>query len=198
MSTLSLFEDFSGHGAKAIRSGSDDLIDDPLEGYETGYKAGWKDATKAHRDNCTHLASALSRNLEQIEFTMVEAQNHVLSALRPVLAEIANTLLPQLSKQALDQLLRSEIDPLLKELAPSEISLAVSPNDKAPIAKLLSRTPGLSAVPLVAKETIGEGQVYITCPSSNRKVDVNAAIGEIQMRLDSFLQQPELEHADVV
>ena len=196
MSAAMIFEDFS-IGPSAIPA-LGPSTSDALEGYETGYKAGWDDALQAHKDSKTHLSTSLAHNLEQIEFTLIEAQSAVLASLRPVLNEVAATLLPGLSNTALQTLISSEIETLLKYHLPNEISLVVSEQDEATVATLLNATRALSEISLIAKDTLSDGQAFISCADAQRKVDVSQAILEIQASIQAFLQQPELEHANVI
>ncbi|MEP5154609.1 hypothetical protein [Planktotalea sp.] len=195
MSTAVFFEDFSTEpntNQSGQRTGSD-----PLEGYEIGYKAGWDDAIKANQESKTHLSTVLAQNLEQIEFSLVEAQADVLKSMKPVLDQITTILLPGLMNNALRALLQEEIGKLLNEHAPQSISIAVSEQDETPVAALLNSTRELSEVSLVAKDSLSEGQAYISCGDKNRKIDVGEAIGDIKSKIDDFLKQPELEHANV-
>jgi flagellar biosynthesis/type III secretory pathway protein FliH len=195
MSTPVFFEDFSG-GQNAPQRGSSQTSD-PLEGYELGYKAGWDDAVKAHQESQTHLSTVLAQNLEQIEFSLVEAQTDILKSMKPVFNEITSTLLPGLSDSALRALIAEEIANLLKEHVPNSISIIVSEQDEAPVAALLNSTRELSEVSLISKASLSDGQAYISCADQNRKIDVGEAIGDIQIKIQDFLKQPELEQANV-
>ena len=196
MSNPVFFEDFSTGASTVSHNGTGSA--DPLEGYETGYKAGWDDAVKAQLDSKAHLSTVLTQNLEQTEFTLVEAQAEILKAVKPVLDEITATLLPGLSNTALRTLISEEISALLKEYAPKDISIIVSEQDESPVAALLNSTRALSEISLTAKATIGEGQAYISCASQQNKIDVKQAIGDIQKTIETFLTQPVLERADAV
>jgi flagellar assembly protein FliH len=189
-----IFEDFSAGPSAPDQSGSDQ--GDSLEGYETGYKAGWDDALKSHQDSKTHISTSLAQNLEQIEFTLIEAKAEVIASIKPVLNEITNTLFPSLTNIALRDLIAGEIEAMLKTNSPTDVSIIVSEQDEATIATLLNSTNALSEISLVAKNTVGEGQAYISCNALQRKIDVGQALADIQSTIDSFLNQPELERAN--
>ncbi len=194
MNASSFFEDFS-QGPNAPKL-SPDGQSDPLEGYETGYQAGWDDAVKAHQESQVHLTSTLSQNLEQIEFTLVEAQTQLLSTLKPVMEEITNTLFPGLVGEGLRALVVAEIETLLKTSLPKEIALVVSVQDEPTIAAFLNSSRTLSELSLVAKDTLAEGQAYVSCAAVQRKIDVGQAISDIHSTIEAFLRQPELEQAN--
>ncbi len=193
MSVAQFFEDFSD--PSSLQRGRAKVAENPLDGYEEGYQAGWDDAVKAHQDAQTHLSSTLSQNLEQIEFTLVEAQSQLLSTIGPVLKEITKTLLPNLTSEALRALVVDEIETLLKTNVAKEISIVVSEQDESAVAAFLNSSRKLSEVSLTAKETLSDGQAYVSCAAVQRKIDVTQAISDIQTRIDSFLNQPELEQA---
>jgi flagellar biosynthesis/type III secretory pathway protein FliH len=195
MSAISFFEDCS-LGQSPITKTTNGQSD-PLEGYETGYQAGWDDAVKAHQNAQSHLTSTLTQNLEQVEFTLVEAQTQLLTKIRPVLKEIFNTLLPCLNQESLRSLVSHEIESLIKTHAATDISIVVSEHDEATVAALLNSTKALSEIPLSAKETLSEGQAYVTCATVQRKIDVHQTITEVQNTIDGFLNQPELEQSHV-
>ena len=194
MSIASIFEDFSNSSASSNRQTGKQV--DPLEGYETGYQSGWDDAVKAHLESHTHLSSTLAQNLEQIEFTMIEAQGQLLSTIKPVLEEITKTLLPGFSNESLRLLIINEVEELLKSNVARDISIVVSEHDEATVAAFLNTSRNLSEISLVAKETLGEGQAYVSCAAIQRKIDVGQALNEIQLTIESFLKQPELEQAN--
>ena len=188
--------EFSSGTRKATQPGSQD--GDPLEGYEVGYKAGWDDAVSANLDSKSHLATALAQNLEQVEFTLVEAQASILKAVKPVFEEITATLLPGFSNEALRALIAEEMSALLKDHMPQEVSIVVSESDEAPVAALLNSTRSLSEISLTAKSTLSDGQAYITCSEIQKKIDVKQAITDIQSTINDFLRQPEQERANAV
>lgn len=191
MSISAIFEDFS-QGPLAPAS-SNVGSGDPLEGYETGYKAGWDDAVKAQLETKSHLTSSLVRNLEQVEFTLAEAQAAVLQNLKPVIDEVMDTLLPGLGEHALRSLLSEEIREALKSHGSGDIQLVISEQDESTVAALLNSSRELSAIEVNAKDTIAEGQAYVSCNGAKRKIDVSDAVSRIQEKLTSFLTQPELE-----
>ena len=194
MSIATIFQDFSDSLPSTARANGKQS--DPLEGYESGYQSGWDDAVSAHQDSHTHLSTTLEQNLERIEFTLLEAQAQLLTSIKPVLAEVTNTLLPGLANEALRALLNEEVSNLLKFNLAADISIVVSEQDETTVAAFLNTSRKLSDVSLVAKETISEGQAYVSCTNVQRKIDITQALSEIQATLDSFLNQPELEQVN--
>lgn len=193
MSIASLFEDFSLGPMPASQEATE--TGEQLASYETGYKAGWDDATKAQEELSVHLSTALSRNIEQIEFTVAEAKSDILKGLRTVLSEVVQTVLPSMGETALRALVLEEIEALLDTASPSEITLLTSKTDFAAVSALRSQRPDLSAIHLEARDTLGDGQIYVTCKQDQRKIDLAQAIADINTSIQNFLDQPELEHA---
>ena len=191
-----IFEDFSLGPAPNIAGA--DPSDDGLETFEKGYKAGWDDASKAHGDSQTHASAMLARNIEAMEFTLVEARTLVLASLKPVLSEIAETLLPQLTAPALHAQLLAELEPMLAKAAPDVLQLDVSAADAIAVTALLDSRGITEKVALNTRDSLGEGQIFVTCEDVTKRIDVPAAIEDIAAALASFdpeSQSLELEHA---
>lgn len=193
-----LFEDFA-HGPLPNQS-TGAVAEDALESFEKGYKAGWDDASNAHAESQAKASSVLVRNLETIEFTIAEARGLVLSALAPVLSEVADTLLPGLAEQALRALLVSELQTLLSTSMPEAISLEVSPDDFSAVSALLETADGFDNVTAEKRDTLGAGQITVSCESASKRIDVPAALSGIQDALNnlsnqSLQEQPEIAHA---
>lgn len=191
MSMSALFADFSDE-ISAVRA-PDAPNPDILDGYEAGYQAGWDDAVTSQKEARAHLGAALSNNLEQIEFTLVEAQTEILARLRPILEEISKTLLPDLSDKGLCSHLVKEVENLLRSANTQAVCLAVSAHDEEKVSELLKSLPDLSRVELVVKDTLGEGQSQITCSQVLKKTDLKQSIKDIQASIEGFLNQPKLE-----
>ena len=117
-------------------------------------------------------------------------------SVRPVFDEIAATLLPGISNVALRALISDEIETLLREAAPKDISILVSEQDEASVAALLNATRALSDVSLQARATLSDGQAYISCGAKQNKIDVKQAIHDIQTTIDTFLDHPIQERAN--
>lgn len=195
MSGKEFFEDFSVSRASLSNAKSGNA--DQLASYESGFQAGWDDAMAANQENSNHISASLARNLEAIDFTMAEAQSQLLCGLKPILDEVGKTLLPEIRSLALRDHISKEIENCLRTYTSSTIALVVSEADQQGVKELLSRTPETSKIALEVKSTLAEGQAYITCAQTDRKIDISQSIQEIISSFDSILdpQEQEKSHA---
>jgi len=192
-----LFEDFALGPHPYQATGAPD--EDALESFDRGYKAGWDDASNAHSESQTKASSILIRNLEAIDFKLVEARGLILAALAPVLNEIAATLLPDMASQSLRSHLVSELETLLQNTAPDNVEIEVSLTDKAAIQALLAEHTRYASIDVKVRDTLAEGQINISNPDLNHRIDIRSAISQISDSLKNFethsTQQPEQAHA---
>jgi flagellar biosynthesis/type III secretory pathway protein FliH len=69
--------------------------------FEQGYSAGWDDAVAAQQGDQTRIRADLARNLQSLSFTFQDARSHVLQAIRPLILQMVNRLLPEVAREAL-------------------------------------------------------------------------------------------------
>ena len=69
--------------------------------FEQGYSAGWDDAVAAQQGDQTRIRADLARNLQSLSFTFQDARSHVLQAIRPLILEMVNRLLPEVARETL-------------------------------------------------------------------------------------------------
>lgn len=191
-----LFEDFAHGPLPYAQKGGP--ADDALASFDKGYKAGWDDASKAHGDSQSKASSVLTRNLEALEFTLIESRGMVLASISPVLREIAETLLPGLAAQALQAQLICELEALVTRAMPDTINIDVSPADKAAVKALLASEDAFEKVTVSVRDTLGDGQVNVSCEDVTKRIDVPAALKEIEealRTLETQSMQPEPEQA---
>jgi flagellar assembly protein FliH len=150
-----------------------------LEGYETGYKSGWDDATRATAEDRDRIGAEFARNLQDLSFTFHEARAHVIHALEPLLGGILDQLLPRLVSETLGQTIVEELLPLAAAAADTPIEVVVGPASRPALEVLLD---GAVSVPLtlVEEETLAEGQVYLRSGGLERELDFPAALTRIR------------------
>ncbi|MEM9579562.1 MAG: hypothetical protein AAF891_02665 [Pseudomonadota bacterium] len=179
-----LFEDFSLGPQPTSAQAS--ATNDSLESFDAGYKAGWDDASKAHGDSQSHASGMLARNIEAMEFTLVEARAMVLDALRPILSEVAQTLLPGLASQSLHAHLVTELHSLIETAAPDQLQIETSLADELAVAALLEAEGLASKATINPRSTLGEGQIYVALAGMNKRIDIPQAIEGIAAALCAF------------
>ncbi len=165
------------------------LEDEKLASYETGYKAGWDDASAAMTEDQTRIRAELARNLQTLSFTYHEARNHVLKAVEPLLLQIVGQLLPEIARETLAPFVLETLMPLAEGLGDAPVTLVINPAARASVEALLEQATGL---PLAIEEepTLGEGQVYIRLGTVETRVDLDKATAEIASAVRGFFDLP--------
>ena len=197
MNATALFEDFA-HGPRPY-SNSGASTEDALESFDKGYKAGWDDAAKAHAESQDKASSILVRNLETFEFTLTESRAMVLASLMPVFQEIAQTLLPSLSAEALKSQLVAEIGTLLSDAVANKLTIKTSLADENAIRSLVETGDFAEKVAIEVSDTLGEGQVRLNVQDVTHLIDITKAIDDIKIALsdlDSTFPEIQQEHAN--
>ncbi|KFE34761.1 hypothetical protein [Thioclava atlantica] len=165
-----------------------------LAAFETGYQAGWDDAVAAQNAETARLHADLGQNLQALSFTHHEARQHMLDALRPLLIEICEKLLPQVARDTLAPLVAEQLMPLAEERLSAPITISASPVALAQVEELLTRQCDLPLA-FVSEPTLGEGQVYLRFAEAETRVDLDAVVAAISQAVRThFHSDPEEAH----
>lgn len=167
---------------------SDASADAKLEAFETGYQAGWQDATKAHEAEQSHISADFAQNLQDMSFTYQEARSKLISAMEPVLNAMMNKLIPGLLGASVRSHLIEQMQDLLSASAEESIELVVSPSNIDAMNELLSLQPNMPFM-LRSEANLGDGQVFIRANASERCIDIDQLSKEISDSLKAFFQQ---------
>jgi flagellar assembly protein FliH len=153
--------------------------------FEQGYSAGWDDAVAAQQGDQTRIRADLARNLQSLSFTFQDARGHVLQAIRPLILEMVNRLLPEVARETLAPTVLDAVMPLADALADAPLTLVLNPAVRGQVEDLLAQATGL---PMVIDEepTMPEGQVYIRFGSTETKVDLAQVTTDIAIAVRAF------------
>lgn len=153
--------------------------------FEQGYSAGWDDAVAAQQGDQTRIRADLARNLQSLSFTFQDARGHVLQAIRPLILEMVNRLLPEVARETLAPTVLDAVMPLADALADAPLTLVLNPAVRGQVEDLLAQATGL---PMVIDEepTMPEGQVYIRFGTAETKVDLAQATADIAIAVRAF------------
>lgn len=153
--------------------------------FEQGYSAGWDDAVAAQQGDTTRIRADLARNLQSLSFTFQDARGHVLQAIRPLILEMVNRLLPEVARETLAPTVLDAVMPLADTLADAPLTLVLNPAVRGQVEDLLAQATGL---PMVIDEepTMPEGQVYIRFGSTETKVDLAQVTTDIAIAVRAF------------
>jgi flagellar assembly protein FliH len=153
--------------------------------FEQGYSAGWDDAVAAQQDDQSRIRADLARNLQSLSFTFQDARTHVLQAIRPLILQMVDRLLPEVARETLAPTVLDAVMPLAESLADAPLTLVLNPAVRAQVEDLVSQATGL---PMVIDEepTMPEGQVYIRLGTSETKVDLAQVTTDIAIAVRAF------------
>lgn len=153
--------------------------------FEQGYSAGWEDAAAAQQGDQSRIHADLARSLQSLAFTFQDARNHVLQAIRPLILEMTNRLLPEVAREALAPTVLEALTPLADDLADAPLTLVLNPSVRDRVEELVQQATGL---PMVIEEepSLGEGQVYIRFGATETKVDLTQVTDDISAAVRAF------------
>lgn len=153
--------------------------------FEQGYSAGWDDAVAAQQGDQTRIRADLARNLQSLSFTFQDARSHVLQAVKPLILEMINRLLPEVAREALAPTVLEAVMPIAEDLADAPLTLVLNPAVRAQVEDLVTQATGL---PMVIEEepTMPDGQVYIRFGTSETKVDLAQVTTDIAIAVRAF------------
>lgn len=161
-----------------------------LQSFDTGYAAGWEDATAAVQDDQARIGSELANNLQHLAFTFQEARTHVLRSVQPVLTQLCTQLLPPLAREVLAPVVLDTIMPLIDDLVDQPVHVVLNPAARPAVERLLSQAAGLPLV-IVEEATLGEGQVYLRLGEVEHRVDLDQAVSELTRAVHDFFEYSE-------
>ncbi|KAF0137926.1 MAG: hypothetical protein FD152_43 [Xanthobacteraceae bacterium] len=153
--------------------------------FEHGYSAGWDDAVAAQQGDQTRIRADLARNLQSLAFTFQDARTHVLQAIRPLILEMVDRLLPEVARGALAPTVLEALTPIADDLADAPLTLVLNPAVRAQVEDLVTQATGL---PMVIEEepSLPEGQVYIRFGPTETKVDLSQVTADIAIAVRAF------------
>ena len=153
--------------------------------FEQGYSAGWDDAVAAQQGDQTRIRADLARNLQSLSFTFQDARSHVLQAIRPLILQMVDRLLPAVAREALAPTVLETVMPLAEGLADAPLTLVLNPTVREQVEDLVSKATGL---PMVIDEepTLPEAQVYIRLGAAETRVDLAQVTTEIASAVRAF------------
>jgi flagellar assembly protein FliH len=195
MTVQHLLEDFGDIESDQLVLSDQALEEQRLEAFERGYQAGWEDSTKAHAQEQSHIGAELARNLQDLSFTLQEAQTAVLRNLEPLFRALSRTILPDAARAALDGRLIEELNRLTREVGGGTIVVSVATSQAERVSALLARDQALN-VSVQDDETLGDGQAFIRVGERERMIDLESAVEDIRRAIDTYCNTSEegLEH----
>ncbi len=195
MSISHLLDDFSGGSHEHSISISDvSLEEQRLEAFENGYKAGWEDAVKAASDESTRISTDFAANLQDMSFTVQEAQSGLLTALRPLLTSMVNSVLPSLARQTLGTRVLETLGEMARTAANGPIEIVAAPQNINALQKIIDEQE-IGNVQITAEPSLGDGQVQIRASNTEQEIDLDAVLAQIDATLTGFFEDKQKDIA---
>lgn len=191
MTISHLLESFEGaerDEGRSISMSELTLEEEKLGAFERGYKAGWDDAANAQADDKTRVTGDFEQTLQELSFTYHEAYGQLARALKPVLGQIVETVLPAIARKSLAPQIVDELSRLAATAGKQDVEIVVSPVNAGLMRTLLSRDPGFP-VKLVEEPSMGEGQAFLRLGESEKQIDYDEVLSGIELAVDAFFHE---------
>ena len=193
MSVSHRYKNFGGsdRAASSDRIQGDDQIEqDKLAAFESGYQAGWDDSTKAQSDNRDKISSEFARNLQEMSFTYHEALAKLTLSLKPVMTEIIDRLLPAMVAQSLAGHILEQVEDLLKSSVSQPVEIVVAPQNVTVIREFAH---GKIEPPfeIVGDATVTDGQAFVRFGAEEQEIDISGVVSAISDALNAFFHETQ-------
>lgn len=183
-----LLDDFGTRvGEQSISISDVSLEEERLAAFEQGYQAGWDDAAKAAREEANHISSDFAGNLQDISFTLAEAQTSLLAALRPLMTGLVESVLPKLANQTLGARVIETLSAMTDGAMRGPAQLVTAPVNVNALQSLLDEHD-LTDVEIVSQASLGEGQVHVRASGLEQEIDLDAVLAQIDAAMDGFFE----------
>lgn len=195
MAISHLLEDF---GAQTRNDSGFAITDDVLEearlaSFESGYQAGWDDASAAHAAEQSHISSDFAQNLRALTFTYQDAHRHILEKLHPLFTQMVETILPNVAHATLGNRIVFEVMRIAESHPNQRVDLIVSPASRIKIERIdLEFQPDL--VQLIEDDSLSDGQVFLKFGNRERRIDLDSLISEVKLATHEFVAELERQN----
>ena len=161
-----------------------------VEGYEDGYKTGWDDAIRSAEEDARNVSAELSRNLRDLSFTYFEARDDILAAVEPFLAELLETLFPELLAEAVAASIAADLAERVKDRHNGQVRIMISPEDGEVVRRLVGLTEG-PEVEIVEEAALASGQAEICSERRDILVEPDTLIARLRAALEPAMPEEE-------
>lgn len=198
MTSTHLFQDFGELPKKPKATtalGIEEVEDQKLQAFENGYQAGWEDAVKAQADTGGHVSSALAANLQDASFEYHEVRNSLTGAVQTILAEVVETMLPQIARDSLGAHIREQVLTICQGALDRSIEIVVAPESEDAVRAVLAAELG-EPFALVTDPLLAPTQAVLRLGSDEREIDLHRLVEGIGTSISTFFatENPEASH----
>lgn len=181
--------------AEEAESISEEIEDLKLQAFETGYQAGWDDATKAQATQKDKISTELAQNLLDMSFTYHEALSKLTGSLETTMCQVVEKLLPDLVQSALSSQILEQVKTLLGDQIGQKVVIIVHPQNLGPVQNTLAN--GLpEPFEISGDDSLGEGQAFVRFGTNERQVDLDSIIQKVSKAMTAFFHETSRENID--
>lgn len=179
-----------------LRLMSEDRLEEfRLNAFETGYSAGWEDASSAANATETQAIASLSQSFEDMEFTYQEAMSQMTRSLEPLFSTLIETVLPATTESGFIRHITAQLSDMAQDQI-SQPALLVVPEGMAASMKPVLQREFSFPVQLVEESSLPPGQACLRVGAAEREIDCSGLVQEIAKEMSAFLCDPELEQTN--
>lgn len=176
--------------SQAITTSSREIDKIRLKAYESGYRAGWDDATQAIQSEQDNISVELGNTLQRLSFTYYEAQSGILNAMRPVFDALVMRLLPSIAQKSLAPQIAEVAISMATDFADPPVHVFINPHVRLAVEQYLAGNADLPLI-LVDDPSLAPGQAYIRIDEEERRIDLDSAYNEIETVVENFFKHIE-------
>ncbi|MEP4194577.1 MAG: hypothetical protein ABJL99_02970 [Aliishimia sp.] len=193
MTTSHLYEDFTIQEVMEVSNSdfsTEEIEDQKLASFETGYSSGWDDAVAAHKDGKAALSQSLKDAIGKAELSRQKVFDQFISASKPLIEGIIEKILPSLSTQVLSQHIQEVLDSALEGTIEHSIKILVSEDDHCSLSDL-SKAWLPNDVQLTIDGTLTAGQVDISLEGGEKRIDLAQIVKDVSSAVEAFYQMSQ-------
>jgi hypothetical protein len=156
--------------------------------FDEGYNAGWDDAMAQVDEEQTRIGEQLATRLAEIERDHSVARQDLIADLEPALRDVFDKLLPHAVERAFLANLLEEVT-VAVESTNEQLRILVSPEDVAPMVRLLERSQiGSQQAVVSAEPALAMSQALIRWTGQERSIDLGGVLTDLDAALDTYFE----------
>ena len=152
--------------------------------YKRGLQAGLTQAAETQIAARVAALESASTALQDMTFGFTEARVHLINHMRPVLAQIAETLLPDVLRSTFGLRLAEALSAHFEAVLGDPVTIALPPSAVDELQAALSSSTQNFA--FIAQPDLKDGQAIITQNAHNLMIDFSALLGALQTALNGL------------
>ena len=198
MSISHLLEDFETNlhaGSKRMVLSDIQLEEFRLAAFESGYAAGWDDAISNQRSAQADAIETLTKRIEDLSYTFIEARAEMLAAVEPVFKALLDQVLPENTDVILAAALLDRLKEASKDRAGNSLDLVVPSGCAQFLSHAVTEQGGLKVL-LVENAELSPEKATIKLHSHEEEIDLGELSAALREAIEAtfFEIKQELKH----